>query len=54
VRNHPAADQIEVHPYLTPDQVVLRWHIERGDIVFPQVGHPGPDKFNPCNQTAAG
>jgi 2,5-diketo-D-gluconate reductase A len=84
----PAADQIEVHPYLTQDevrsfcgehqiaveawsplaqgavlgdptivsiarevgktpaQVVLRWHIERGDIIFPRSITPARIKEN--------
>jgi 2,5-diketo-D-gluconate reductase A len=84
----PAVDQIEVHPYLTQDelrtfcaqhqiavegwaplgqgrvladpeivsiadrvgktpaQVVLRWHIERGDIIFPKSVTPGRIREN--------
>lgn len=84
----PAVNQIEVHPYLTndevraygvehdivtegwspiargkvltdpvvsriaratgahPAQVVLRWHIERGDVVFPKSMHPQRMKEN--------
>ena len=88
LRSPPAVDQIEVHPYLTQDevrgfcaehgiaveawspigqglelddpvigsiaervgktpaQVVLRWHIERGDIVFPKSVTPSRIKEN--------
>jgi 2,5-diketo-D-gluconate reductase A len=36
VLNDPVIDSIAQRAGKTPAQVVLRWHIERGDIVFPK------------------
>jgi 2,5-diketo-D-gluconate reductase A len=41
VLTDPTLDEIARRVGRTPAQVVLRWHIERGDIVFPKSVTPG-------------
>jgi 2,5-diketo-D-gluconate reductase A len=41
VLSDPTVDDIARRVGKTPAQVVLRWHIERGDIVFPKSVTPG-------------
>ena len=42
----PTIDSIARRVGKTPAQVVLRWHIERGDIVFPKSVTPARIKEN--------
>jgi 2,5-diketo-D-gluconate reductase A len=46
VLNDPVIDSIAKRVGKTPAQVVLRWHIERGDIVFPKSVTPSRVKEN--------
>jgi 2,5-diketo-D-gluconate reductase A len=46
VLNDPVIDSIAQRAGKTPAQVVLRWHIERGDIVFPKSVTPSRVKEN--------
>jgi 2,5-diketo-D-gluconate reductase A len=41
VNDDPAIRQVAESVGRTPAQVVLRWHIQRGDIVFPKSAHRG-------------
>jgi 2,5-diketo-D-gluconate reductase A len=42
----PVIEQVAVRVARTPAQVVLRWHIQRGDIVFPKSTTPERIKEN--------
>ncbi len=46
VLGDPAIESIARRTGKTPAQVVLRWHIERGDIVFPKSVTPARIKEN--------
>jgi 2,5-diketo-D-gluconate reductase A len=46
VLEDPAVDSIARRVGKTPAQVVLRWHIERGDIIFPKSVTPARIKEN--------
>jgi 2,5-diketo-D-gluconate reductase A len=46
VLGDPTIDDIARHAGKSPAQVVLRWHIERGDIVFPKSVTPSRVKEN--------
>ncbi|MDQ2811892.1 MAG: aldo/keto reductase [Actinomycetota bacterium] len=46
VLEDPAVDSIARRTGKTPAQVVLRWHIERGDIIFPKSVTPARIKEN--------
>ena len=46
VLTDPAVESIARRAGQTPAQVVLRWHIERGDIVFPKSVNPERIKEN--------
>jgi 2,5-diketo-D-gluconate reductase A len=46
VLNDPVIDSIAKRVDKTPAQVVLRWHIERGDIIFPKSVTPSRVKEN--------
>jgi len=46
VLSDPAIESIARRTGKTPAQVVLRWHIERGDIVFPKSVTPARIKEN--------
>jgi 2,5-diketo-D-gluconate reductase A len=46
VLNDPVIDSIAKRVGKTPAQVVLRWHIERGDIIFPKSVTPSRVKEN--------
>jgi 2,5-diketo-D-gluconate reductase A len=40
VLRHPVVEEVARHHARTPAQVVLRWHVERGSIVFPKSSSP--------------
>jgi 2,5-diketo-D-gluconate reductase A len=46
VLNDPTVEEVARRAGKTPAQVVLRWHIERGDIVFPKSVTPARIKEN--------
>jgi 2,5-diketo-D-gluconate reductase A len=46
VLNDPTVNAIARRAAKTPAQVVLRWHIERGDIIFPKSVTPGRIREN--------
>src|SRR5258705_2840191 len=46
VLGDPTINEIDDRPGRTPAQVVLRWHIERGDIIFPKSVTPARIREN--------
>ena len=54
VLDDPAIIKIAEHVGRTPAQVTLRWHLQRGDIVFPKSSTPsGWRRTSPCSTSSS-